>query len=176
MNYQKLSLWISCFQATKQRNRPAKIVVLPTLIKCKNNQLFNDMFLTRMTMTYLPVCFCVQATRQRDRAAVSVVLPTLIHCENDRAYEDTYLHCLVAYLIPCADDFAAPDFCTAVLDDFFLVSLQGKNVSQSFSCTQMFNYKSFTQYWWWGIHFTSSDHVYTIVKKETSVYFWISDV
>ncbi|KAL8594851.1 hypothetical protein ACOMHN_016092 [Nucella lapillus] len=72
--------------------------------------------------------YVLQAARQKDRMVVNEVMPTLIHCENDRAYEDTFLHCLVSYLIPFREEFAAPQFCQAVFDDFFLPAGSMENV------------------------------------------------
>lgn len=66
--------------------------------------------------------FLYQVARQKDRLALCQLLPTLIHCENDRAYEDTFLHSLISYLIAFGEEFSNDESCTAVFDDFLLVS------------------------------------------------------
>ncbi|CAG5119641.1 unnamed protein product, partial [Candidula unifasciata] len=72
--------------------------------------------------------YCLQCARMKDKLAVTMILPTLIHCESNRAYSDTFLHCLSSYLIHMKDDFQHDDFCTAVLDDFFMPAVSREHV------------------------------------------------
>ncbi|XP_059149103.1 negative elongation factor B-like [Physella acuta] len=72
--------------------------------------------------------YCLQCARLKDRPAVVQMLPTLIHCDNDRAFSDTFLHCLSSYLIHMKDEFQHEDFCSAVLDEFFMPASSREHV------------------------------------------------
>jgi len=95
---------------------PGETVVPPTLPP--------DMYATWISQhplaSVVAMYYTLQCARMKDSLAVIQILPTLIHCENDRAYSDTFLHCLTSYLIHMKEEFHNEQFCTAVLDHFFL--------------------------------------------------------
>lgn len=57
------------------------------------------------------------------------VLDTLANSSGNRALENPFLHNLVAFFIPMADEFATEDFCTVVLDEFFISAIEHGNVA-----------------------------------------------
>lgn len=77
----------------------------------------------------LAVYYTFQVCKHKDKQGVMRVLGTLANSNESRALENPFLHNLVAFFMPMADDFAAEDFCTVVLDELFLTTIRHGNVA-----------------------------------------------
>ncbi|XP_017780836.1 PREDICTED: negative elongation factor B [Nicrophorus vespilloides] len=78
----------------------------------------------------LAMYYTLHVTRHKDRSGLLRVLTVLGNCKDDRAYEDPFLHSLVALLMHIPDEFATPDFCTGLFDEFFFAGLTKDNVTR----------------------------------------------
>lgn len=78
----------------------------------------------------LAMYYALHVTRHRDRVGLLRILTVLASCRDDRAFDDPFLHSMVALLVHSPDEFAAPDFCTGLFDEFFFAGLTKDNVAR----------------------------------------------
>lgn len=92
-----------------------------------------DTFVSKMgedaVATLLAIYYTFQVCRQKDKQGITRILGCLSSTFESKAYDSTFLHVLVSHLIPMAEEFASDDFCTAVLDEFFLTGLMTKSTA-----------------------------------------------
>jgi negative elongation factor B len=77
----------------------------------------------------LAIYYTFQVCRQKDKQGIVRILGTLANSHDNRALDNPFLHNFVCYFIPMAEDFGSEDFCTAVLDEFFLTTITQGNVA-----------------------------------------------
>ncbi|XP_072840699.2 negative elongation factor B [Pogona vitticeps] len=70
--------------------------------------------------------YMLHITKQRNKNAFLRLLPALGETFNDLAFGDIFLHLLTSNLTLLADEFAQEDFCTSLLDGFFLPACSRK--------------------------------------------------
>lgn len=77
----------------------------------------------------LAIYYTFQVCRQRDRQGITRMLGSLTSSFESKAYDNPFLHVLVSHLIPMSEELTSEEFCTVVLDDFFMSGLMTKNTA-----------------------------------------------
>ena len=94
---------------------------------------FVDMISSDALASVLALYYLFQVSRQRDRQGISRILgqSCISNSHEGRAYENPYLHTFVHLLLQedCVSMFSNEEFCSVLLDDFFLSSLHVKNTA-----------------------------------------------
>lgn len=92
-----------------------------------------DWFVSKISEDPVPsllaIYYTFQVCRQRDRQAITRILGCLTSSFESKAYDNPFLHVLVSHLIPMAEELTSEEFCTIVLDDFFMSGLMFKNTA-----------------------------------------------
>jgi len=81
--------------------------------------------------TVLSIYYMFQVGRQKDRQGIMRILGCLTSSYENKSLENPFLHTLVSMLIAMSEDFSNEEFCSVVLDDFFLTGLLTKKYCSS---------------------------------------------